>query len=315
MTQSPDVRLYRPGDEVGIRGLFKEVFGREMSLEEWMWKYTGEGERSVYSSVAENVSGEIIGHYGCMVQRAIHRGRKIYGISIGDVMTHPKCRGIRLFRELATIGPTEAVRNGIVLGYGFPNERAFRLPEKLGLYEKVEDVFEAGKDVQSHNNLNRYTYRFFPLRYEDSRIDTLWEQLKGRIHLAVIRDREYLRWRYQRHPYFSYEFWGLKKRWGLQLAGLAVMRKDNERMLLMDFVCPLDLLGPFFQKIENYLYSTGIKKLVFWLPEYLRERVAREGFSLYPAGISIPRSTIEGYLAKEEMKGRFFYTMGDTDFL
>ncbi len=315
MTQGPDIRLYRSGDEAGIRVLFKEVFGREMSLEEWIWKYRGEGERSVYSSVAESVSGEIVGHYGCMVQRAVHRGRKIHAISIGDVMTHPKYRGIRLFRELATIGPTEAVRNGVVLGYGFPNERAFRLPEKLGLYEKVEDVFEAGKDVQFRNDLNRYTYRLFPLGHDDGRIDVLWEELKNRIHLAVIRDREYLRWRYQRHPFFSYELWGLKKRWGSRLDGLAVVRRDNARMLLMDFLCPLDLLGPFFQKIENYVYTTGIKRLVFWLPEYLGKRVVREGYSVYPAGTSIPRSTIEGFMDKEEMKGRFFYTMGDTDFL
>ncbi|MDA8433911.1 MAG: GNAT family N-acetyltransferase, partial [Nitrospiraceae bacterium] len=288
---------------------------RKMSREEWMWKYTGEGERSVYSSVAKNASGEIVGHYGCMVQRAVHRGREISGISIGDVMTHPRFRGIRLFRDLATIGPTEAVRHGIVLGYGFPNERAFRLPEKLGLYEKVEDVFEAGKDVQFHNNLNRYAYRFFPLRYDDRRIDALWEQLKGGFHLTLIRDSRYLRWRYQKHPFFSYELWGLKKRWEMALTGLAVVRRDKDRMLLIDFVCPLDLLAALFQKVDNYAYTAGVKRLVFWLPDYLRDRIIRAGFSVNPAGTSIPRSTIEGYMKKEEMKGKFFYTMGDTDFL
>ncbi|MEF9426870.1 MAG: hypothetical protein L0956_06760 [Candidatus Mariimomonas ferrooxydans] len=39
------------------------------------------------------------------------------------------------------------------------------------------------------------------------------------------------------------------------------------------------------------------------------------GFFLKPAGTSIPRTTYEKFLKKEQMKGKFFYTMGDTDFL
>ena len=308
-------RLYEKGDEVGVVRLFEEVFGRAMSLQEWAWKYRGEGERAVYSTIAKTASGEIVGHYGLMVQRVIHRGREISGVSVGDVMTHPKYRGIRLFRDLATIGIVEAVRNGIVLAYGFPNERALRLPEKLGLYEKVEDVFEAEKDVQFHNNLGRYLHRFFPLGYDDDRIDALWDRLRGRFHLALIRDGRYLRWRYQKHPFFSYELWGLKKRWEVGLSGLAVLRRDNDRMLLIDFICPLELLGTLFQKTENYVYTAGMKRLVFWLPDYLRERTVRAGFSVHSAGTSIPRSTVEGYMKKVEMKGEFFYTMGDTDFL
>ena len=59
----------------------------------------------------------------------------------------------------------------------------------------------------------------------------------------------------------------------------------------------------------------GIKKILFWLPEYIKELVEREGFSVKRACTSVPRSTVQGYLKKEEMKGKFFYTMGDTDFL
>jgi hypothetical protein len=245
----------------------------------------------------------------------IFNGREIKGIAIGDVMVHPKYRGLNVFRKVVALLPQETEKYGFVLGYGFPNERALRLPEKLGLYEKVEDVSEACKEVQFHRNLNRYAYRFFPLRYDDRRIDSLWKEVKDGIRLAVIRDKEYLSGRYQRHPLYTYELWGLRRRWGMRLSGLAVLRREKERMLLIDFVCPLDLLGPFFQKIENYVYTTGLKRLVFWLPDYLRERVASEGFSVYPAGISIPRTNREKWLTKAEIEGKFFYTMGDTDFL
>jgi GNAT superfamily N-acetyltransferase len=315
MTQSPEVRLYRPGDEAGIRGLFKEVFGREMSFEEWVWKYSGAKSERVWSSVAVTETNEVVAHYGGMPKRMIFNGREIKGIAIGDVMVHPKYRGLNVFRKVVALLPQETEKHGFVLGYGFPNERALRLPEKLGLYEKVEDVSEACKEVQFYRNLPRYAYRFFPLQYDDRRIDRLWEKVKGGIHLAVIRDREYLSERYQRHPLYTYELWGLRRRWEMRLSGIAILRREKERMLLIDFVCPLDLLGPFFQKIENYVYTTGIKRLVFWFPDYLRERVASGGFSIYPSGTSIPRTNREKWLTKAEIEGKFFYAMGDTDFM
>ena len=39
------------------------------------------------------------------------------------------------------------------------------------------------------------------------------------------------------------------------------------------------------------------------------------GFSVKNSVTSLPRSTFKRALAKEEIAGKFFYTMGDTDFL
>ncbi len=309
------VRLYQPGDEAGITKLFKEVFGREMSLEEWRWKYTGRGNKKVYSSVAVNEAGEIVAHYGGMPHRMVYHGKEAYGLAIGDVMVHGKFRGFKLFKKAAALVPEEAVRDGIILGYGFPNERAMALPEKLGLYEKVENVYEGAKEIMFHNNLNRFLYRFSPLSFEDEGIDSLWESVRKEMALAVVRDRDYLKWRYRSHPFFRYELWGVRKRLGNRLQGLAVLRREQGRMLLIDFVCRTDLLGVFFQKIENYSCRAGEKALTLWFPGYLERRLASIGFSTRPAGTCIPRTTHEKTLAREEMKGIFFYTMGDTDFL
>ncbi|GAB4419291.1 MAG: hypothetical protein OHK0032_15190 [Thermodesulfovibrionales bacterium] len=309
------IRIYEKGDEHGIVKLFKEVFGREMTLEEWRWKYTGRGNKKVYSSVAVNESGEVVAHYGGMPHRMVYQGREVYGLAIGDVMVHPKFRGFKLFKKAAAMVPDEAVKDGIILGYGFPNERAMALPEKLGLYEKVEDVFEASKEAKFFNNLNRFIYKFFPLSYDDSRIDALWESVKREVKLGVVRDREYLAWRYERHPLYRYELWGLKKRWGNRLAGLAVLKRDGERMLIIDFVCSINMLNILFKKIGNYAYKTWIKTLTLWLPEYLRPAIEEMGFLVNPTRTCIPRTTHEKTLTKDEMKGKFFYTMGDTDFL
>jgi hypothetical protein len=310
-----NVRLYRPGDETGIVKLFKNIFDREMSVEEWRWKYTGRGKGKVYSSVAVTETNEIVAHYGGIPHRMIYRGREVYGLAIGDVMVYPEFRGLKLFKKIAVIVPAEAVKDGIILGYGFPNARAMTLPEKLGLYEKVEDVSEATKEVLFNNNLNRFIYQISPLSFEDNGIDALWKSVADEVKLAVIRDRDYLRWRYQKHPFLQYELWGLKKRLGKKLQGLAVLRREGERLLLIDFVCPMALLHILFQKVENYTSSAAMKTLVLWLPEYLKEKLTVMGFAIRPAGTCIPRTTHEKTLTKDDIEGKFFYTMGDTDFM
>jgi hypothetical protein len=245
----------------------------------------------------------------------IYDGREMTALSIGDVMVHPKYRSLKLFKKIAILTPDKASKDGIIFGYGFPTERAFLLPMKLNLYEKLEDVLEASKPVGFHNNANRFMFKIFPLKFDDDRIDVLWESVRKELKLAVIRDRFYLSWRYQKHSLFSYEIWGLKRRWGGRLEGLAVLRSDGARTLLIDFVCPGYLLRTLFQKVENYSYAAGKKMLVLWCPEYMRQQMTQKGFSIQPAGTTIPLSTHEGWLKKEDIGGKFFYTMGDTDFL
>ncbi|MDH5202642.1 MAG: GNAT family N-acetyltransferase [Nitrospirota bacterium] len=309
------IRLYKPGDEQGIINLFKEIFKREMTLEEWQWKYTGRGNKKVYSSVTVNENNQIVAHYGGIPHRMMYQGREVYGLAIGDVMVQPHYREFKLFRELAALVPDEAAIDGFILGYGFPQERLLRLSEKLGLYEKIEDVFEANKEVQFHKNMNRLLYKFFPMTYDDKRIDILWESVKKDFGLSVVRDREYLKWRYEKHPLFSYELWGLRKRWGRRLQGLAVLRKEEDKMLIIDFVVSDNLFSILFQKIENYAFSLGKKNLSLWHPEYLTDKLTELGFSINKTVTCIPRTTHEKGLKKEDLKGKFFYTMGDTDFL
>lgn len=308
------IRIYEKGDEYGIVRLFKDIFGREMSLAEWQWKYVI-GKPRVYASLAVNGHGAVIAHYGGMPQHMVHNGKEMYGMAIGDVMVHPSYRGTKLFKKIAELLPVVSAQDGFTLGYGFPNERAMRLPEILGVYEKVEDAWESVKEVKCINNPVRFIYKLFPLNFDDERIDALWDSLKKRIKLAVIRNRNYLKWRYKEHPFFTYELWGIKKRWQQKLTGFVVLRRDGENLLLIDFLCPLQQFAALFQKTENYAVVSGCKNLRLWHPEYLNERLKQLGFTVSKSATCIPRTTHPAWLKKDEIKGQFFYTMGDTDFL
>jgi hypothetical protein len=310
------IRGYREGDEAGIVRLFKEVFGREMRLEEWRWKYIESHPKKVYSSVAVHNELGVVGHYGCVCLPMLHEGKLTQGLAICDVMIHPKFRGIKTLRELSGIPPVEAVKDGIRLGYGFPSRDTLLRPAlSLGIYENVEDIIEARKDAVFHSNEVRYFYKLFPLDYSDSRIDDLWRAAAPKLKLSVVRDRRYLSWRYEHHLLFNYELWGLKRRFGKELLGLAVLKREEQRRLIMDFLYKDDLLKTLLTKLENYIYHTGTRTVTLWIPPYMERGFSESGFSTAPSGVTMPRTTYENTLTKDEIKNNFFYTMGDTDFL
>lgn len=272
--------------------------------------------KKVYSSVAVHKDFGIVGHYGGVCLPLIHKSNQARGLVICDVMIHAKFRGIKTLKLLSSIMPREAVKDGIIIGYGFPNINTLLKPAlSLGLYEKVEDVLEGNKDVTFNNNSTRYAFRFLPLNYSDARIDHLWGSCKSNLSLSVVRNRQYLEWRYKNHPFHHYELWGLRKRFGRRLLGIAILRKEKDRVLLIDFLSIKDMLKPLFNKVENYVYSTGMKTLSLWFPPFMEKKIIALGFSTNNAHTSIPRTTYEGFITREEMAGKFFYTMGDTDFL
>ena len=311
------IRLYQPGDEVGITELFKEVFGREMFLDEWRWKYIESYPGKVYSTVAVHEELGVVGHYGAVRLPMIYKGRLSWGLAICDVMILPPFRGIKTLKKISCLTPREGIQEGdCLLGYGFPNRDTLLKPAlNLGIYEIVEDVMEAVKEVNFHDNVNRYRFKLFPLDYSDFRIDRLWNRCKEKLTLAVVRDRRYLTWRYKNHPLYHYELWGLRGRIGRSLVGLAVLKREGDRVLLVDFLSAKERLPALLEKIENLAYSGGAGTLTLWVPPFMANTFTTLGFSIKKSATAIPRTTQEPTLAKEDIAGHFFYTMGDTDFL
>ncbi|TAN37644.1 MAG: GNAT family N-acetyltransferase [Nitrospirae bacterium] len=311
------IRRYRDGDEQGIVKLFKEVFGREMPLDEWNWKYKGQGGTKIGSVVIEDPQYGIVGHYGCIYLRMVRDGRAMTGASSCDVMIHPKFRSFIRLKKLHTFFIAELIGEDVPMIFGFPTEETLMIPaDKLGMYERIEVVHEAVKDVRLHNGLVRFACRLAPLEFDDERIDRLWKKASGQFGLTTIKDRAYLGWRYRDNRLFSYELWGLQKRWSRELLAIAVIKKEHsERMFIMDTLFLEGRLPELMQKVENYAAVSGKKKLSLWASSQIRETLAGEGFTLALTGTTLPRSTHPLSLKKDEILKKFFYAAGDTDYL
>lgn len=317
MTSKINIRRYKDGDEYGIVELFKKVFGREMTLEEWQWKYKGQDFNKVYSFVITNEKNEIVGHYGGIPLRILYKGKEITGISTCDVMIDKRYRGFWILRRLHNEFVNTYIKEGISMFYGFPTEKTLLLPaEKLGLYERVETIYEASKEVKFHNGPGRFLYRLIPIDLDNPEIDRLWSSVKGDFQFSVIRDNNYLKWRYKRNPLFSYEAWALKKRFSKRLEGLIILKKeDRDELLLMDIVFKKGLLNILIKKTENLAFFMKKKRLLMWLPQRMQDILRKLGFQFKPSGATLPKATHKRTIPKEEIFSHFYYTCGDTDFL
>lgn len=310
-------RSYRDGDEHNIVTLFKEVFGREMTLDEWKWKYKGQGNTRVGSAVIQLQGRGVVGHYGGIPLRMIRDGVEIKGISACDVMIRKKFRSFTRLKKLHNFFVDELFKDSFVMFYGFPNERNLLLPsEKLQLYERIEPIYDVVKEVAFTSGVDRFLYKLFPMSFDDARIDALWDEVGHEFRLAIIRDKAYMKWRYGENRLFRYELWGLGKRWSNKLVGLAVVRREGtEKLFIVDMVFGKKVFLPLLAKVENLACTLGTKKLSFWVPGRFHETLRKKNFSLVPSGATLPRSTHPLTIKKEEIAEKFFYTMGDTDFL
>ncbi|RCU45158.1 GNAT family N-acetyltransferase [Corallincola holothuriorum] len=71
---------------------------------------------------------------------------------------------------------------------------------------------------------------------EKSEVDSLNEKILPDYQRCVIRDYEYLNWRYQQHPLASYQFLALRNE--QELAALLVLKVDKEHVRIVDYLGP-----------------------------------------------------------------------------
>ena len=310
-------RTYREGDEHGIIRLRKEVTGKDMSLKEWYWKFKGQGNEKVFSIVMEETTHGIIGHWGGIPLKMLHDGREMTGVAGCNVMIHPKFRSFVRFKKLHNLFVQEFAKDSVTFIYGFPTEKTFMLPaEKLGLWERIEDINESVKDVRFHSRPVRFLFKFLPIDFNDGRIDTLWNDVKYQFDLSIIKDAAYLNWRYEKNPRFKYEIWGLWKRWyGNLIAFVVIKREESENFIIMDMVFRKGMLPVLLSKVEDLAYSMSKSSLRLFMPQRFTSFLKERGFSSRLTGGVIARANDPRLLKKDEIEEKFFYTMGDTDYI
>lgn len=306
------IRDYKEGDEKEITSIFQKVFEKEMTLKQWNWKYTIPGNGRIHSKVAVNTDNKIVGHAGAIPLRGVFKKKHIQFFQIVDVMVHPTARGFfgkknvfdRMMKELF-----EDLRKefSFVFCYGFPGKRPYILGERIRVYDKVEQGIDCLKSLTPSLSLNPYTIK--PLSWDDTRVDKLWRYVSKEFPFTIIRNIQYLQWRYATNPFFSYQLLGFFLFGNLK--GWLVIRDSGDEVFIVDLLTKPKRYMGMLKALENYLISHEKKAIHFWLPKRWRKHI--KGYSMKETQVVITNMIWKLPIKTSTVRESLYYTMGDAD--
>lgn len=254
------LRTFQNGDEYAIFELWKTVYPErqyypERWLEWWRWMYTDNpcGKGKIW--VAE-IDGRFVGQYA-IAPRMMKVGTATVTSALSlDTMTHPNYRRQGIFEMLAQQVYSEAERDGIQIVYGFPNQFSYpgfigklnwfhidtlrvmlkplnwvnalriqignRIILKLGSLSGtfLSAVATSGKRAPIVEGLTIVQVSRF-----DERINSFYEKASHQYKIMLVRNKEYLNWRYVSVPNMDYIIYIAERR--EEFCGYIVLRCMN----------------------------------------------------------------------------------------
>lgn len=310
------IRKAIESDEKGIRGLFAECFGKEMSYDEWAWKYN----YSPWGSAATVVENEdkIIVHYGGLKSKFFYKGRTFDVFQPCDVMTHPKYRA-RFFSKkgiMIKTGDLFYSSNPMHFAFGFPSERHAILGTKQLGYTEHSYVSVLKKNIDKHK------YIWTPLLKVDIswnfidpfELDSLWENIKDENNLSIEKKSPYIFWRFRDNPVRHYKPLIIRGRFNKMLKAFCVFSISENELSIMDFLCPEEFAITLFRLLENIAFKNKLRSLKLWLnpKEDIYQKLIKNGYN-ENRGVPLLFKIINEEIKPEFLYENYQYRMGDYD--
>ncbi len=313
-----------------MRQLFADVFGHDMSPEHWQWKYGDGHGLGIGVWRTDTAAGtQMVAHYGGVSRDILLFGKPAKALQCGDVMVAEQGR-----RSLSRRGPVflaaatcleQSIGYGTphLIAFGFPNDRAYRLPEQLGLYAESGRMVEAIWPSLASRPSLLYALREIDASDKslDCQLDACWAAMAADSRdLAIgVRDASYLRHRYMQHPDKQYRLFALKRRFGGAVLGVIVLRIVGEGAAttceLLDAIGSVRLLPLLLHHARRLAASFGAAQLTAWLSDNLRPYFGLPGDAeVHDLGIVIPGNAWTPGPPVTSLQGRWWLTGGDADF-
>lgn len=267
------IRKFKEGDEKQIIPLLKLVFKSSIYDNEkyWNWMYKNNPINLMKIWVAED-NGKIVGH-NAVIPVLMKIDNKIQlGTLELNTAVHPNYQGQGIFSALAKKLYNELAAEGLSVTYGYPNEIIYPIRiNKLGWFKisslpvlfrplnltglvmgKVKNryivylvsrinnlgllslkIFFKGKKYKPPQKINVREVSFF-----NDRFDEFWDDASKAYKIIVVRDKNYLKWRYLDNPNYGYTIYSAEKEgkiFGYIVLRLAV-EKHSKSGMIVDFL-------------------------------------------------------------------------------
>lgn len=306
-------------DRQALLELFADSFGYAMDPAVWQWKYA---EAARYGTVVRQ-DGKPVAFYGGMPRRILYRGMPAQAMQIGDVMVHPRERGVLRrngpFLQAASTFLERCVGYGrdSLLGFGFPTDKAMRLAGRLGLYRETDRMVELSWPA-ARNALSPLAVRARPLdpASDGPTVDALWQRMAHdlRQRIVGVRDWARIRYRYVDHPGVRYEIFMLRGRLSRRPVGVVVLRERDDALEIVDVVAPLARLPGIIAFCRRYAMRRGKPRLFVWVAAGAAEPFRMAGVTETPLGLVVPSCAWTSGPDQSEIAGQWWLLGGDSDF-
>ncbi len=309
-------------DQMAMRQTFAEVFQHEMSPEMWQWKYG----KSHGMATAAWQNNKIVAHYGGITRELMYFGQPKTGVQIVDVMVAATDRGVLTrkgpyFLVGATFPECYAGYGAkILLGFGFPTQRAIRTAERLKVYEEVGKMNEVTwSTFKAASQIGTRVRHLHPLTNPKDRsmIDDLWMQMSKDFEQTIIgvRDWFYIQYRYFMHPHKQYELLLVSQRFSQKPLGIVVLQRTEDECKLLDIIAPQKNFALLLKQTRRIVGSWDIPKLTLWITENFVHLFTRLEGNAQTIDIRIPHCIWYEGPPTDEVKDRWWLMGGDTDFM
>lgn len=287
------------GDGKDLIELFSLVTPElEVDLKKWRWKYLDNPSKENLIAVYEE-DGKIVSEEAIAPLKFYYKGEILkIGHSV-DSMTLKEFRGKGIFKKLALLTLKEGAERGYSFFYGFPNPnskpiylnklnwkligniRRWIFPLNLNFLSTkfkvnlsfVNPIFKIGKNLIKPK-------REFKRVYDFENRDRYLQILKNHYDMFILRNEEFLNWRYLKHPYYNYDiFSDSDNLFVLRLKEVDIKRGSIEEFIFKDEKSFSDMIN-FAIK---YFIDNDIDLVDIWIKEkdHLEKILLKKGFIPY----------------------------------
>lgn len=319
-------------DTAQVLTLHQRVFGDGTDAHWFDWKYGSTRGRG--QGVGAWVGDELIAFCGGVPRTLWQNGRSIGGLQIGDVMVHPRWRGILtrhgpFFHVSRQFYDSRLGGNGqpFALGYGFPSERHLKLAVLLGLLRDEGRIESLQWQVSSAAPDWPCTWRCEELHWSDNRLAVAltgaWTAMQGRMGNLRFgeRDTRYLCWRYRDRALLAgplarnYRLWSLRRAWSDKCQGVLVLQRQGDELQWLDWIGAPDLLALAQRACMTLARRLGAHSVSLWASNAVASSLAGTAITQRSvcAGLGVPSASAS---PPAGTPGADWWLMGgDTDFL
>ncbi|MEJ5301289.1 MAG: GNAT family N-acetyltransferase [Thermodesulforhabdaceae bacterium] len=300
-----------------VASLFSLVFSKHVRSSDFDWKYRQDLFGRCYGVQAVTETGQVVAHVAAVPAEGVFSGQSMPLFQFVDAMVHPEWRGRNTLTHMIhlLLGLIKSY-HPCFFPYVFPGPVSSRIGQKYGwlkLIKSVEDVVitpcSKGWFASKLSFISFERFKNIP-----SVVNSLWIKLQRAYPILVKRNEQFLSWRYVHHPWFSYEFYLVKRFWK-PIGWIIVESAANNPPRIVDYLLPpLEARAIF----ENFLRELSFSEAIVWLPEVLKQQMIfnPKAVIFRPTPIDLCMVTNEGldWLPPAEiLSATFFYNMGDID--